>query len=95
MQRPAAPSEDSFAPGVGVEVLWPSDASPDRAGQEGVRWVPATVVAVHADGRHVVRFDHGGSWGNTERGVLRARSRPAVNNMFDFICLFELMFNRA
>ena len=32
LQRPAASSEDSFAPGVGVEVLWPLDASPDGAG---------------------------------------------------------------
>ena len=77
LQHPAAPSEDSFVPGVAVEVLWPPDAPPNGAGQGGVKWLPATVVSVHADGRHVVRFDHGGSWGDTERGVHRTRLRPA------------------
>ena len=62
-------------PGVAVEMLWPPDAPPNGAGQKGVKWLPATVVSVHADERHVVRFDHDGSWGDTERGVLRARLR--------------------
>ena len=75
LQRPAAPSKDSFAPSVAVEVLWPPNALPNGAGQGGGKWLPATVVSVHADERHVVRFDHDGSWGDTERGVLRARLR--------------------
>ena len=80
LQHPAAPSKDSFVPGVAVEVLWPPDAPPNGAGQGGVKWLPATVVSVHADGRHVVRFDHGGSWGDTERGVLRRRLRLGAKN---------------
>ena len=31
--------------------------------------------------RHVVRLDHSGPWGDTERSVLRARSCPAPSTV--------------
>jgi len=68
----ASPSTPSgcFTIGAFVEVSWPaqSDGRPPR-------WLQAMVVAVHADGRHVVRFRNGGTWGDTERGVARERIR--------------------
>ena len=42
-----------------------------------VRWGPTstlcTVRSIHADGRYVVQYDQGGSWGDTERRVPSAR----------------------
>ena len=37
------------------------------------------VVPVHSDGRHVVRFHHAETWGDTQRGVRieRLRADPA------------------
>jgi len=67
---PAAPSADCFLPGTFVEALWP----PIFDGRNP-RWLEAMVVSVHADGRHVVRYRSGGSWGDTERGVVRERLR--------------------
>ena len=83
LQHPPTPSKHSFVQHVPDEVIWPPDAPPNGAGQEGVKWLPATVVSVHADERHVVRFDHGGSWGDTERGVLRARLRLGAKTTID------------
>ena len=61
LQRPAAPSEDNFASGVGVEVFWLLAPSPYRAGQVGVRWLQATVCrGCHTDARE-------------ERGPIRSR----------------------
>jgi len=69
-QHAVAP-EGCFAPGMDVEVLWP----PDAPVEDAAAWQPATVVSVHSDGHHVVRFQRGGSWGDTERGVKRERLR--------------------
>ena len=75
--RLAAPA-GCFPPGARVEVLWPP---PEEAlGGQLPRFFTAMVVSVHADGRHVVRFHHGGPWGDTERGVTldRLRTDPAT-----------------
>merc|ERR1711862_159731 len=44
-------------PGTKVEVQW------------GNCSMLGTIAGVHADGRHIVRFDRGGSWGDTVRGI--------------------------
>jgi len=70
LASPSTPMAECFVPGTFVEALWPAEED----GREP-RWLNAMVVAVHADGRHVVRFQSGGSWGDTERGVVRERLR--------------------
>uniref|UniRef100_A0A7S4W6J3 Nucleotide-diphospho-sugar transferase domain-containing protein n=1 Tax=Alexandrium monilatum TaxID=311494 RepID=A0A7S4W6J3_9DINO len=82
LQRPSVP-EGSMPPGARVQALWrppgvPPAAQEDRAAASDGAWLPAKVVSVHADGRHVVRYDQGGTWGDTERGVPRKRLRVAV-----------------
>mmetsp|Transcript_30650 Transcript_30650/g.78628 ORF Transcript_30650/g.78628 Transcript_30650/m.78628 type:complete len:731 (+) Transcript_30650:43-2235(+) len=89
LRRPLAPRPDCFAPGARVEASWPpprrpapeaeEEAAEEEEADDGrpTSWLPAVVVAVHADGRHVVRFEHGGSWGDTERGVPLERLRAA------------------
>jgi len=78
LQRPAVP-EGSLPPGARVQVLWQGPKVPQAVENEEAagcgRWLPAKVVSVHVDGRHVVRYDHGGTWGDTERGVPRSRLR--------------------
>ena len=71
--RPSAPA-GSIAPGERVEVSWPPEAVPDA----NTMWLTGIVVSVHADGRHVVRYDRGGDWGDTERGVVAERIEPEV-----------------
>ena len=71
--RPSAPA-GSIAPGQHVKVSWPPEAVPDA----NTMWFSGTVVSVHADGRHVVRYDRGGDWGDTERGVVAERIEPEV-----------------
>eukprot|EP00811_Abedinium_folium_P005763 NODE_15303_length_1057_cov_6.600000.p1 GENE.NODE_15303_length_1057_cov_6.600000~~NODE_15303_length_1057_cov_6.600000.p1 ORF type:complete len:330 (+),score=102.22 NODE_15303_length_1057_cov_6.600000:117-992(+) len=61
----------SFPPGTRVEVKW------QPAGDRPPLWLEGLISSVHADGRHVVRFDRGGSWGDTERGVDVVRIRAA------------------
>ena len=68
--RPTGPA-GSIPPGERVEVRWPPEAVPDA----NAMWLTAIVVSVHADGRHVVRYDRGGDWGDTERGVVAERIR--------------------
>ena len=70
--RPTGPA-GSIAPGKRVEVSWPPEAVPDA---NALR-LTGIVVSVHADGRHVVRYDRGGDWGDTERGVVAERIRRA------------------
>lgn len=38
-------------------------------------WFLARLMAVHQDGRHVVRFEREGDWGDTKRGVEVQRIR--------------------
>lgn len=67
----------SFSPGTQVEVQW----SPPGRLQE--LWLPACVMSVHRDGRHVVRFERGGDWGDTERGVELERVRQRLRTQDD------------
>lgn len=86
LQRPSVP-DGSFRPGARVEVLWRHGLPEELLGRDALRveeakareqlWLPAKVVSVHADGHHVVRYDRGGTWGDTERRVPSSRLRPA------------------
>ena len=42
-------------------------------------WLPSLCTTMCV--RHVVRLDHSGPWGDTERSVLRARSCPAPSTV--------------
>ena len=55
----------SYAPGTRVQVRWLSEC----ALEESEEIFNACVTSVHKDGRCVVRYDSGGSWGDTEREV--------------------------
>ena len=64
----------SHAPGTSVKVQWLTSGAPSHA----TTWLPAHVISVHKDGCHVIRFDHGGPWGDTERGVKAERIHVPV-----------------
>ena len=70
LREPQVP-EGCYIPGANVEVSW----SPERAHPDLQTWLPACVMAVHQDGRHVVRYERGGGWGDSERGVELQRIR--------------------
>lgn len=73
IQEPQVP-EGSYMPGAEVEVQWRPESRPDI----DFSWSRGRVMSVHKDGTHVVRFQHGGGWGDTERGVSSDRMRVFV-----------------
>ena len=79
LERIDTPQGYCYPPGTKVQVCWPS--LPPGTSHEEVHWhiwVPAKVVSVHKNGRHVVRYCQSfGTWGDTEREVVCSRLRSA------------------
>ena len=63
--------------GTRVEVSW----------QIGLRtrWLEASVLAVHADGTYVIKYDQRGLWGDIERHVSKKRVRLCETEPSHFV----------
>lgn len=80
---PAAPAAASPLPGAaavlaGERIGEGSGETVAEGGAGAVVWLPGKVVAVHADGRYVVKLVQGGTWGDTERRVEAKRLRTLI-----------------